>query len=122
MGPSRPTYLLVDDERDAAEALKAHFETRGARVWIAPSEQEALRLLPSLRLDVVVLSLDGAEGRGAWLLSQIRQQAPRSRVIVLTGGSREEANVGLTGLRPDAYASKPIPLETLHRLLERVTA
>jgi len=105
--------LVVDDEPDFAETLRARLEQRAHRVRVALSGPQALAALAEREPDVVVLDflMPGMDGLAA--LREIKIRHPLVEVVLLTGHG--SADVAVEGLRKGAfdYVEKPAELGEL---------
>lgn len=83
---SRSRILLVDDHAVLRAGLKALLGTQPDLVVVgeASNGAEALRLAESLQPDIVLLDLSMPGVDGLVTLRQMRQHAPRARVLILT--------------------------------------
>lgn len=113
-----PKKCLIVDEDEAALASRAHFEAKGFQVWSAASGEKALQLVHRVQPGLVLVDLKVPGIQGSELLHRIRKASPRSKVIVLTAGTYDSLEKAPKGIRPDAYAMKPIPLEELDQMIE----
>lgn len=80
-----PTLLLVDDEPSVLSALRRLFRAPGYRLLQATSGQEALLVLGSEHVDMVISDMRMPGMDGAELLKQVRQLRPTVTRILLTG-------------------------------------
>lgn len=80
-----PGVLFVDDEVNILRALARLFRTEPIRLYTASSAQEALEILESESIQVVVSDQNMPRVRGVQLLEQIRQRSPDVIRIMLTG-------------------------------------
>lgn len=108
-GDRTTTVVIVDDHRVFADSLAAALETRaGLRcLGTAPAVDEALPVVEEHRPDVVLMDaylprIDGIEG-----LRMVRDRAPESQVIMLTG----HADLDLLGRAARAGAAGFLPKE-----------
>jgi len=105
--------LLVDDERDFVSALAERLSLRGFQVATACEGEEALRLVPLERPQVVVLDVRMPGLSGFEVLKRLRTERPELPVLLLTGfGSTQD---GVEGLRLGAcgYLVKPVDIEAM---------
>jgi two-component system nitrogen regulation response regulator NtrX len=113
MSDPRFEVLVVDDEPPIREALRMVLEYAGHAVHEAESGDQALEVLENRRFDAVLLDIDmpGIDGLDA--LGRIREIAPDTGVIVVTGKATI-ANAVKAGQR-GAYdfIEKPPDLERL---------
>ena len=109
-----PSILLVDDDRDVAEALCTVLVDEGYEVATAANGHEALMYLRShsppprlILLDVMMPVMDGYEFRIEQRRDPTIADIP---VLVLTAGSMGErvAEMGVTG-----HMRKPVDLDKL---------
>jgi DNA-binding response OmpR family regulator len=108
------TVLVVEDERDIREALRRYLERAGLSVLTAATGAEALRLIESIRPDLVLLDLGLPDIDGMDVLASA---VPNIPVIVLT--ARTGVNDRIAGLRlgADDYVVKPFsPTEVVLRV------
>ncbi|MFI5315497.1 MAG: HD domain-containing phosphohydrolase [Myxococcota bacterium] len=83
--PDRPGVLFVDDEVNILKALARLFRGEPVRVLTASSAAEALALLGSERIQVVVSDQRMPGTTGVRLLAQVRERCPDVVRILLTG-------------------------------------
>ncbi len=79
------TVLLVDDDADLLEAMARGLRHASYRVLTAPGGAEALALLASEPVDIIVSDLDMPGMGGLELLDRSRDLRPHAVRIVLTG-------------------------------------
>jgi len=81
------TLLLVDDEPNILNALKRLLRRDGYRIFTAGSGSEALELLASHRIQVIVSDHRMPGMSGVEFLSRARDLYPHTRRIILSGYS-----------------------------------
>jgi CheY-like chemotaxis protein len=110
--------LVIDDDRDNLEAMRAVIEAEGPRVETAGSGEEALALLrQGERYDLVLCDVGMPEMSGWEVARHIREIAPRTRVVLITGWAREIPENDprreiVAGVEP-----KPLEIGRIRRLL-----
>ena len=77
--------LLVDDERDLADACRASLSLAGHEVTVANDGSEALRILTAGTFDLVITDLRMPRIDGFTVLRWIMSHKPSTKVIVMTG-------------------------------------
>jgi DNA-binding NtrC family response regulator len=110
--------LLVDDEAEFVSTLAERLELRGLKVSVATDCEEAIRLVDSVRPEVVVTDVKMPGMGGLDLLRFLKARHPGIEVILLTGhGSTQD---GVKGMRLGAfdYLMKPVRIEDLVEKLE----
>jgi len=120
--PVSLSVLVVDDHQASAEGLRDYLQEWGHEARAAGGVTEALALLEAWRPDAVVCDLLMPPGPGGLeLLREVRARDPWIGFIMLTGhGSIEDA---VLATREGAYdfLTKPVDLERLRLLLERLS-
>jgi two-component system, NtrC family, nitrogen regulation response regulator NtrX len=107
----RPVILIVDDEKGVQTSLRGILEDVGFDSEAVSSGEEALELLLRKEFPVVLLDiwLPGIDGLQA--LAKIRQIAPETVVIIITGHGSIETAVRATKLGAFEFVEKPLSLE-----------
>jgi two-component system nitrogen regulation response regulator NtrX len=108
---SRPAILIVDDEKGVQTSLQGILEDAGFDSEAVSSGEEVLDLLLKKEFPVVLLDiwLPGIDGLQA--LAKIRQIAPGTVVIIITGHGSIETAVRATKLGAFDFIEKPLSLE-----------
>ena len=117
-GPPRADglhVLLVDDDANTLDSLRALFEHYGARVTAVPSAAEALRALESLRPDVLVSDIAMPDEDGYQLIARVRE-LDRERggaipAVALTAFAADDDRVRALVAGYDVHLSKPVDPE-----------
>lgn len=111
--------LVVEDEPDILEVLRARFEAAGFEVEAATDGLTALNRARTISPDLIVLDLmlPGIDGFSICAMLKRDQQYSRIPILILSARSQpNDVNTGL-GLGADAYLTKPFRAE---ELLEKV--
>jgi len=105
--------LLVDDEHGIRETLGLFLERDGHQVRTVADAPEAIKILASESFDAVVSDIVLPQISGVELLEKIRQVAPYTKVILITG--EPTVNTAAQAVRMGAfdYLSKPISREDI---------
>ncbi|MCK5163812.1 MAG: response regulator [Desulfobacula sp.] len=110
--------LIVDDEKDFVEMFSLRLTEQGEKVSTAHSGKEALKVLETVAIDVVILDIRMPGMDGIDTLKQIKALHPVVEVILLTGhGSTETAVEGMK-LGAFDYLMKPADFEDIKIKLE----
>jgi DNA-binding NtrC family response regulator len=113
------TVLIVDDERTLARAIKAFLTESGYEAEVAGDAEQALRLLETLRPDVVFSDVRLPGMNGIDLLRKIREFDPAIPVVIMTAHGTIEGAVEAVKLGAFDYLKKPVDLEELKLLADR---
>ncbi|MBK7919345.1 MAG: response regulator transcription factor [Chloroflexi bacterium] len=111
--------LLVDDETNIREGLKAVLHKDGHEVQDVPTGAEALALLATFAAEVAVLDIRMPGMTGTELLATLKMRWPSLAVIMLTGhGTLETA---ITAVKEGAfdYLLKPARPDALREVVGR---
>jgi len=116
---SGSTVLIVDDERTLARAIKAFLTESGYEAEVAGDAEQALRLLETMRPDVVFSDVRLPGMDGIELLRRIREFDAAIPVIIMTAHGSIEGAVEAVKLGAFDYLKKPVDLEELKLLADR---
>ncbi|HWA94085.1 MAG TPA: response regulator transcription factor [Terracidiphilus sp.] len=105
--------LIVDDEPAIRRALRPPLMELGFQVAEASRGEEALQLLHSTPIDVVLLDINMPGIGGIETLRRIRSFAPRLPVLMVTVRDGEEEKVEALELGADDYVTKPFSIREL---------
>jgi len=87
------TVLCVDDEPSILSALRRVLRAEGCRLLTATGGVEALAILATESIDVVVSDMRMPGMDGAQLLAKVREQWPQTARILLTGYADMDATI-----------------------------
>jgi DNA-binding response OmpR family regulator len=110
--------LLVDDDPEIVESMRAVLESRGYEILVARDGNQGLALAETEGPDLIVLDMMMPKRSGFLVLEKLRRSSPDPvRVIMITAneGGRHRAYAEMLGV--DDYIRKPFAMD---RLLESV--
>lgn len=99
--------LVVEDDPLMLSALEILLEDEGYEVTTASSGMEAIEKAKEANFDLVVSDVRMAEMDGIETLSNVKQQQPDARSIVITGYASPDIPVQAIKLGVDDYIMKP---------------
>ena len=109
--------LVVDDEPDTRNLLKAILEQCGAEVSTAESAREALELLPEVKPDVLVSDIGMPNEDGYELIQKVRalptEKGGRIPAVALTAYARAEDRLRVLRSGYQMHVSKPVEVPEL---------
>jgi len=111
--------LVVDDEESLRITTAAIFENEGYIVDTASSGDEAIDLLSRMDYDLVLTDLHMEGGDGLSVLNRIRQEAPLTISVVLTGFASVESAIAALQEGAYDYLIKPCDIETMKHTIRR---
>jgi DNA-binding NtrC family response regulator len=122
-GPAVPTRILVvDDDEVDAEALRASLSESGYEVAKAPSTEEALAKFRDDTYGIVVADVQLPGESGLDLVRALRNQAPATAVVVMTGHASVATAVTALKLGAVDYLKKPVHVAQLKKLIAQLVA
>ena len=112
--------LVVDDEKNQRELLQGFLQKKGYPVQAVESGDQALGWLKEHVCEVILTDHKMPGMDGTTLLKQIKALFPETWVVLMTAYGTVEKAVEAMKLGAYDYLSKPINLEELLILLERI--
>src|SRR4030042_430342 len=119
-GPRNIRILVVDDEQNQRELLQGFLQKKGYSVQTAESGRQALAWLKDHVCEVILTDHKMPGMDGTTLLKEIKALFPETWVVLMTAYGTVEKAVEAMKLGAYDYLSKPINLEELLILLERI--
>jgi DNA-binding response OmpR family regulator len=117
MADERKTILIVDDDNELSDGLRAVLEKQGHRIVQARDGQQGKQAIYNQRPDLVILDMMMPRMGGYPVLEHFRGKPDAPPIIMITAneGSRHKAYAEYLGVVD--YIRKPFAME---RLLEAV--
>lgn len=114
--------LLVDDQSEVLEGLKMAFKRSDYNLHVANSGEQAVQLLNSESIDVVLtdLKMEGLDGIGVLRHAQSMPVPPA--VIILTAFGTIESAVDALKEGAYHYLTKPVNVKELRVIVEKAAA
>lgn len=118
------SILLVDDEKDAAEALKMFFDLQGMPCWVATDGDQTVKIAMEQKPDVVLLDvrLDRSHLSGLQVLQEIKQRLPSTKVVMVSGYHDDTSHTEAAKSGADGYLEKPLTAEKVLEVFKKLTA
>ena len=108
--------LIVDDEYKIVQVVKSYLEKEGCEVVEAFDGKQALKIINSINLDLIVLDLMLPDMTGEDICKIVRKKS-RVPIIMLTAKIDEESIVSGLNIGADDYITKPFsPRELMARI------
>ena len=114
------SIVVVDDEVAVRESLARVLEREGHRVWQAASADEALSILQSENVHLVLSDLKMPEMNGLELLREIKRRAPDVEVVMITGHGTIETAVEAIKEGASDFLTKPFKRAEIIGVLTKV--
>lgn len=112
------SVLVVDDEAELRRAMIFDLKRRGCIIFEAQNGTEAIQIVKSTRIDIVVSDVRMPNGDGIDLLKQIRAIDPNIPIVLLATGFADLSEPEALKLGAYALIEKPINRQKMLGLLE----
>ncbi len=112
--------LIIDDEKDQAEAIAESLRNIGYKCITAINGIEGLDIIKKDRVDVVITDLIMHEIDGMEILKETKEKSPESEVILITGYGTVENAVSAMQKGASTYLLKPINVNQLRAVVDKV--
>jgi DNA-binding NtrC family response regulator len=112
--------LVVDDEESQRSLLAGFLRKQGYTVTTACSGIEAIEKNQSSGFDLVIMDLKMPELDGVETMTKMKELDPETYFLILTGYGTVESAVQAMKIGAYDYLSKPINLDELELLIERI--
>jgi two-component system CheB/CheR fusion protein len=115
--------LIVDDNADAAQSLATALELSGHRVSVAYDGPSAIEVAIAERPDIIFLDIGLPGMDGYEVAAALRQRAElcHARIVAVTGYGQDRDRQRTRDAGFDQHVVKPVNLNDLWDLLERLT-
>lgn len=122
--PTKKRYkiLVVDDEPTVCKAIQMMLKYYGHDVEITEDGVAALTRFATEKYDLVITDYLMPEMKGDELVSQIKQQQPGQKVIMITAFAEDFLAYGKPTGGVDFVLNKPFSLEDLRGAIAKVMA
>lgn len=115
---NKEKILTVDDAPDTREIIKRNLESEDYSVFTASNVKEAIKILESEKIDLVITDLKMPEISGIELIRHIRENFKNTEVIMITGYPSIETAVQAVKIGASEYLTKPFTDEELIEAVE----
>jgi two-component system OmpR family response regulator len=117
---SKPTVLLIDDEKPYAEIIKSVLESLDIDVLIACDSKEALNFLQQIIPDLILLDVMMPDVDGLTLLRWLREHSEKDIPIhVVSARAMTEDREAALSAGADGFLAKPFAIDDLQDLVRR---
>lgn len=116
----KDSILVVDDAPDTIELLQRNLESRGYQVFTAPNAMEAIKILETTVVDLVITDLKMPGASGIELIRHIRENFRDIEVMMITGYPTIESAVKAVKSGAEEYLTKPFTDTELFSAVEQV--
>ncbi len=112
--------LFVDDEKEILTIVKEYLSLNGYEINIVDNGVAAFELIKESAYDIVFTDLNMPGFHGLELLAAIKEHRAETEVVIVTGFGSIESAIEALKLGSYDYLQKPIKLERLKILIDRI--
>jgi DNA-binding NtrC family response regulator len=112
--------LFADDEKSLQEFMRSELPRLGHEVTVCPDGRAAIKALEKGAFDAALLDLRMPGMTGIEVLEQLKQAAPDTEAIVMTGHASMETAIEAMRLGAFDYITKPCKLAEIEAVLCKV--
>ena len=116
---NKEVILVVDDEPNTLEVIQRNLNAEGYIVFTAPSVPEAIKILESTKIDLVVTDMKMPKVSGLDLVRHIRENYKTTEVMMITGYATIQGAVEAVKTGAEEYLTKPFTDEELFTAIRR---
>ncbi|MEM4733952.1 MAG: response regulator [Candidatus Bathyarchaeia archaeon] len=110
--------LVVDDDADIRNSLKAILTDEGYAVDVAANGKEAIEKSERVVYNLALIDICLPDMVGTELLCRLRETVPRMRKIIMTGYPSVDNAIDAVNLKADAYLVKPLNVDELLKTIQ----
>ena len=114
------SILIIDDEEAQRTVLKGYLEKKGFKIFSASSGNEGVKSVKDNMIDIILSDYKMPDITGLEVLEQVKKINPEISFVILTAYGTIENAVRAMRLGAFDYISKPVDLDELDLLLERI--
>lgn len=114
------SILIIDDETAQLNSLKSFLSRRNYSVFTAPGGKQGFDIVQKELIDLVLTDYRMPDWNGLAVLRKIKEFNPEIDVVVITAYGNIEDAVEIMKAGAYDYLTKPIDLDELENLIQRV--
>ncbi|UCB51839.1 MAG: sigma-54-dependent Fis family transcriptional regulator [Candidatus Zixiibacteriota bacterium] len=122
--PEKERLLVVDDSPHTLEVLQRNLTSEGYQVFAAGGVGEAIRILETTKVDLVITDLKMPKVSGIDLVRHVRENCKDTEVMTITGYPSIEGAVKAIKTGAEEYLTKPFTdvelLSAVRRTLDKL--
>lgn len=111
--------LVVDDEPNTLEVLQRNLTSNGYRVFAASSVGDAIKILNTTAVDLVITDFKMPKVSGLDLIRHVRENFKNTEVMMITGYGSITGAVNAVKIGASEYLTKPFTDEELFSAIQR---
>ena len=112
--------LIIDDEQSQRELLSGYLKKKGFNVYTADSGSEGIKIVNENSVDIIFSDYKMPEMTGLEVLEKVLKINPEISFVIITAYGTVENAVKAMRVGAYDYISKPVDLDELDLLIERI--
>jgi len=114
------SILIIDDEEAQRNVLSGYLQKKGFKVYSASSGNEGVDVTKNNLIDIVLSDYKMPDKTGIEVLEEVKKMNPEISFVILTAYGTVENAVKAMRLGAYDYISKPVDLDELDLLMEKI--
>jgi DNA-binding NtrC family response regulator len=114
------SILIIDDEKPQRDILTGYLKKKGYKILSAASGEEGIKYVKGNLVDIVFSDYKMPDKTGMEVLQEIKKINPEISFVMITAFGTVENAVKALQMGADDYISKPVDLEELDLLINRI--
>ncbi len=119
MDKNQITVLIIDDEPDILELMEEEFRYSGYKTLTALCGNDAIKILETTRVDIVISDYKMPNGNGMAVLNHVNQMTKKPHFFFVSGQADVSISDALSA-GAKKFFSKPFDLNELIKDVEKV--
>jgi len=112
--------LLIDDEATQRDILCGYLKKKGYKILSASSGEDGINITKNSSIDIILSDFKMTDLNGIQVLEQVRKINPEISFVIVTAYGTVENAVKAIRLGAFDYISKPVDLDELDLMIERI--
>jgi len=116
---NKKTLLVVNDDPNTLELLQRHLASQEYETLVAKDMVEAIRILETTPVDLVIIDLNILKADGHDLIKRLRENFLHTEVMIVTGYAAIREAVAAAKAGAAEYLVKPFTEEELFAVVQK---
>ena len=112
--------LILDDEAAQRDILTGYLKKKGYKIFSASSGREGIEIIKNNPVDIILSDFKMPDLNGIEVLEQVKKINPEISFVIVTAYGTVENAVKAMRLGAFDYISKPVDLDELDIMIERI--
>lgn len=112
--------LLIDDEATQRDILCGYLKKKGYKILSASSGEDGINITKNSSIDIILSDFKMTDLNGIQVLEQVKKINPEISFVIVTAYGTVENAVKAMRLGAFDYISKPVDLDELDLMIERI--